>query len=75
MRNSLITRQTLYCLSASVSEAHFALQVACMKVYAMVSFGQDMADDVFTAVGAALAQLRTACGRLEVFLWTISEQA
>ena len=71
--NTLITRQTLYRLSASISEAHFALQVACMKTYAMVSFGPED-DNVLTDVGAALITLRTSCVKLEAFLFTIAEQ-
>ena len=72
--NTLIQRQTLYRLAFSVGESHFQLQVALMKFYAMVSFGDEADDEVLAAVGHALAQLRTACGRLEVFLWTLSEQ-
>ena len=73
-RNTLVTRQTLYALSASVGDAHFPLQVACMRVYAMVSFEDKAVDDVYTDVGAALLTLRTSCVKLEVFLFTLSEQ-
>ncbi len=72
-RNTLVARQTLYRLSASVGDAHFQLQVALMRVYAMVTFEDKAVDDVYTGVGQALLTLRTSCVKLEVFLFTLSE--
>ncbi len=71
--NALVDRQTLFSLSSAISDAHLGVQLACTKVYGMMTYNDPIGDEVFTEVGAALATLRLAVSKLETFLLTLSE--
>ena len=72
--NSLVDRQTLYGLSARVSDAHLGVQLACTKVYDMMTYNEPIPDEVYTEVGQTLATLQSAVSKLETFIFTLSEQ-
>ena len=72
-RNPLIDKQTLFRLSSAVNDSHFRLQVACTKLSAMLDVPV-VPDELFAEVGAAIAQLRAALSKLEVFLLTLGER-
>jgi len=69
----LIARQTLYRLSAATNDANFRLQVALVKLQAMLGTSSPLGDELYAEAGQAIALLRAAMSKLEVFLFTLSE--
>ena len=73
-RNRLVDRDTLFNLARSISDGDLGLQLALVKLQAMMGYSEPIDDELIAAAGQALAQLREACTKLEVFLITLSDQ-
>ena len=73
-RSRIIDRDTLLNLARSISDGDLALQIALVKLQAMLGYPEPIPDEVYTEAGQALAQLRLAVHKLEVFLLTLSDQ-
>ena len=73
-RSKIIDRDTLFNLARSISDGDLALQLALVKLQAMMGYNDPIPDELYAEVGAALLTLRTSCVKLEVFLFTLSEQ-
>jgi hypothetical protein len=69
-RNRLVTRDTLFQLANSIADADLAVQSSLVKAQTMLGHAEPTPDDLITEAGQALAQLRSACIKLETFLWT-----
>ena len=69
-RNRLADKDSLFRLANSISDADLGLQISLVKLQAML--GTDpFPDELIAAAGQALATLRAACTKLEVFLFTL----
>ena len=74
-RSRIIDRDTLFNLARSISDGDLALQIALVKLQAMMGYPEPLPDELIAAAGQALATLRQSCTKLETFLFTLSEQS
>jgi hypothetical protein len=66
-----VDRDTLFNLARSVSDGDLALQLALVKLQRQMGYPEPVPDELIAAAGQALATLREACTKLEVFLFTL----
>jgi hypothetical protein len=74
-RNRLVDRDVLFQLANSIADADLAVQISLVKLQSLPGYSEPIPDEVYARAGQALATLRSACTKLETFLFTIGEQA
>ena len=67
-------RDTLFNLARSISDGDLALQIALVKLQAMMGEASPIDDALIAAAGQALAALRASCTKLETFLFTLDRK-